>query len=182
MGEISITQAVSRLRLGEVIAYPTEAVYGLGCNPFDLPSVERLFHVKQRPFEKGLILVAASVEQVLPYVELLGTDWEQRVLSTWPGPVTWVLPAKEGVPEWVTGGRKTVAIRVSDHSVIQAICTAYGQPMVSTSANITTQPSAMSCLEINAIFKEDIPCVAGSLGKLEKPTQIRDAKTGCILR
>ncbi|MCF6254669.1 MAG: L-threonylcarbamoyladenylate synthase, partial [Thiomicrorhabdus sp.] len=118
-GEISVAQAVSRLRSGEVIAYPTEAVYGLGCNPFDLQSVETLFHVKQRPFEKGVILVAASVAQVLPYVELQDETWEEAVLKTWPGPGTWVLPAKEGVPDWGTGGRKTVASRVSDHPVIQ---------------------------------------------------------------
>ena len=182
MSEISVAQAVSRLRSGEVIAYPTEAVYGLGCNPFDLQAVENLFHVKQRPFEKGVILVAASVEQVVPYVELLGMDWEERVLRTWPGPVTWVLPAKEGVPDWVTGGRKTVAVRVSDHPVVQALCLAYGLPMVSTSANITSEPPAMSCLEIHAIFKGKVPCVEGILGGLKKPTQIREAATGAVLR
>ncbi|MCF6298834.1 MAG: threonylcarbamoyl-AMP synthase [Thiomicrorhabdus sp.] len=182
LGEISVTQAVSQLRFGGVIAYPTEAVYGLGCNPFDLQAVEKLFHVKQRPFEKGVILVAASVAQVLPYVELQGETWEEAVLKTWPGPVTWVLPAKEGVPDWVTGGRKTVAIRVSDHPVIQAICAEYGQPMVSTSANVTSEPPAMSCLEIELIFKGRVPCVVGNLGGLEKPTQIREATTGRVLR
>ncbi len=182
MSKISVAQAVSRLRSGEVIAYPTEAVYGLGCDPFDLQAVEKLFHVKQRPFEKGVILVAASVEQVVPYVELFNTDWEEEVLQTWPGPVTWVLPAKEGVPDWVTGGRKTVAIRVSDHPVVQALCLAYGQPMVSTSANITSHSPAMSCLEINTVFKEKVPCVEGCLGGLDNPTQIREAKTGKLLR
>ncbi len=182
MGEISVTQAVGQLQAGEVIAYPTEAVYGLGCDPFNLQAVERLFQVKQRPFEKGVILVAASVEQVVPYVELLNTEWEDKVLQTWPGPVTWVLPAKESVPEWVTGGRKTVAIRVSDHPVVQALCLAYGQPMVSTSANITSEPPAMSCLEVETFFKEKVSCVGGQLGDLDKPTQIREAKTGRILR
>lgn len=180
--EIDVTQAVSQLRSGEVIAYPTEAVYGLGCDPFNLQAVEKLFHVKQRPFEKGVILVASSVDQVVSYVELLGMDWEPAVLQTWPGPVTWVLPAKKGVPDWVTGGRETVAIRVSDHPVIQAICTAYGQPMVSTSANVTSQPPAMSCLEIYSIFKKKVFCVAGELGGLKKPTQIREAVTGAVLR
>ena len=182
MNVITISQAVGKLQAGEVIAYPTEAVDGLGCDPFDLQAVEKLFHVKQRPFEKGVILVAASVEQVVPYVELLNTDWEDEVLQTWPGPVTWVLPAKEGVPDWITGGRKTVAIRVSDHPVIQAICNAYGQPIVSTSANVTSQPPAVSCLEIQTIFKEEVSCVDGALGGLHKPTQIREATTGRILR
>ncbi len=182
MAVINVVEAVRQLQAGEVISYPTEAVYGLGCNPFDVEAVKKLFHVKQRPFEKGVILVAASVAQVLPYIELQGQIWEEAVLNTWPGPMTWVLPAKEGVPDWVTGGRDTVAIRVSDHSVIQNICLAYGQPMVSTSANITSMLPAMSCVEIDSIFKGVVDCVAGDLGGLNKPTQIRDAKTGRVLR
>ncbi|VAW45060.1 Threonylcarbamoyl-AMP synthase [hydrothermal vent metagenome] len=182
MREISVIQAVDQLQAGEVIAYPTEAVYGLGCDPFNLQAVERLFQLKQRPFEKGVILIAASVEQVLPYVELLNTEWEEQVLHTWPGAVTWVLPVKSGVPEWITGGRKTVAIRVSAHPVVQALCLAYGQPMVSTSANITSESPAMSCLEVYTAFKGRVSCVGGELGDLDKPTQIREAKTGRILR
>ena len=182
MTTINVSQAVTTLQSGNIIAYPTEAVYGLGCDPFDLQAVKQLFHVKQRPFEKGVILVAASVEQVLPYVELQGQAWEQAVLQTWPGPVTWVLPAKEGVPDWVTGGRNTVAIRVSDHPVVQAICLAYGQPMVSTSANVTSEPPAVSCEEVFSVFNGKVDCVAGELGGLDKPTQIRDAQTGQILR
>lgn len=178
----NLSQAVDSLLAGEVIAYPTEAVYGLGCDPFNLKAVEKLFHVKQRPFEKGVILVAASIEQVLPYVELIGMDWEQSVRESWPGPVTWVLPAKDNVPEWITGGRNTVAIRVSAHPVVQALCTAFGQPVVSTSANISSQTPAMSCEEIFAIFKDQVLCVAGALGQLDKPTQIRDAQTGQVLR
>jgi len=179
---INVVQAVCQLQAGNIIAYPTEAVYGLGCDPFDLQAIKRLFHVKQRPFEKGVILVAASVEQVQPYVKLYGQVWEQEVLQTWPGPVTWVLPAKEGVPDWVTGGRDTVAIRVSDHPVVQEICLAYGQPMVSTSANVTSEPPAVSCGEVFSIFKGKVDCVMGELGGLDKPTQIRDAQTGQILR
>jgi len=179
---VNLSQAVKVLKSGGVIAYPTEAVYGLGCDPFNLKAVEKLFHVKQRPVEKGVILVAASVEQVLPYVELLATPWETAVLESWPGPVTWILPAKDNVPDWITGGRNTVAIRVSAHPEVQALCTAYGQPIVSTSANLTTQAPAMSCLEVKAVFKHQVYCVEGDLGRLEKPTQIREAKTGQVLR
>ena len=167
---------------GEVIAYPTEAVYGLGCDPFDLKAVEKLFHVKQRPIDKGVILVAASVDQLIPYIDLIGMAWEESVRESWPGPVTWVLPAKDTVPEWITGGRDTVAVRVSDHPVVQALCTAYGQPIVSTSANISSQSPAMSCNEIFSIFKDQVLCVAGELGQLDKPTEIREAKTGKVLR
>lgn len=178
----NLLKAVSILQGGDVVAYPTEAVYGLGCDPFNQQAVEKLFHVKQRPVEKGVILVAASVEQILPYVQLMQMPWEQEVLASWPGPVTWVLPLKQSMPEWVTGGRDTVAIRVSDHPIVQQLCQAFGQPIVSTSANLTNQPPAKSCGEVVEIFGEELFCLQGALGGLEKPTQIRDAQSGQVLR
>lgn len=177
-----IQKAVSALLSGEVIAYPTEAVFGLGCDPFNEQAVQHLFHVKQRPMEKGVILVAASVEQVLPYVQLIDTPWEQQVLESWPGPVTWVLPLKQAMPDWITGGRDTVAIRVSDHPVVQALCSGFGKPIVSTSANISTQSPAKSCEEVSAVFGEQMMCVQAELGNLQQPTQIRDSQTGDVLR
>ncbi len=184
MAETNITQAVKILQAGGVIAYPTEAVYGLGCDPFNLQAVEKLFHVKQRPVEKGLILVAASVEQISCYVELEDAPWEAEVLASWPGPVTWVLPVKAtaNLPDWITGGRKTVAIRVSDHPTVQALCIAFGKPIVSTSANLTNQTPASSCAEIKQIFQDSVWCLEGELGDLSQPTQIKDALSGQILR
>lgn len=178
----NLSAAITALKAGEVIAYPTEAVYGLGCNPFDEQAMNRLFHVKQRPVEKGVILIAASIEQVAPFVYLTGETWQSAVIETWPGPVTWVLPAKPEVPDWITGGRETVAVRVSAHPVVQAICNGYGYPIVSTSANITAQPPAMSCAEVAAMFGDELLCVGGELGQLDKPTQIFDAQTGQRLR
>lgn len=184
MSQQSLLQAVEILNNGGVIAYPTEAVYGLGCDPFNLQAVEKLFHVKQRPIEKGLILVAASVEQVSSYVELKERPWEAEVLASWPGPVTWVLPVKAtaNLPDWITGGRKTVAIRVSAHPCIQALCSAFGQPIVSTSANLTNQKPAMSCTEIKRVFQDSVWCLEGELGNLAQPTQIIDALSGQVLR
>ena len=184
MPETNITQAVEILQAGGVIAYPTEAVYGLGCDPFNLQAVEKLFHVKQRPVEKGLILVAATVEQISFYVDLQNTTWEAEVMASWPGPVTWVLPVKKtaNLPSWITGGRNTVAIRVSAHPTVQALCNAFGKPIVSTSANLTNQAPARSCAEIKQVFKDSVWCLEGELGDLSQPTQIREALSGRILR
>jgi len=177
-----VNQAVLYLRRGKMIAYPTEAVYGLGCDPFNEKAVANLFHVKQRPMEKGVILVAANIAQIQDWVELIGTDWEQKVLSTWPGPVTWILPLKKPMPDWITGGRDTVAIRVSDHSLVQQLCLAFEGPIVSTSANLCNHPPAMSCQEVFTEFSGKVFCIDGSLGKLKEPTQIRDAATNRVLR
>ncbi|MDX1352319.1 MAG: Sua5/YciO/YrdC/YwlC family protein, partial [Thiomicrorhabdus sp.] len=115
-----------------------------------------------------------------------GCQWEQSVLQSWPGPVTWVLPLKSGtqkrMPDWITGGRDTVAVRVSDHPVVQQLCLAFDGPIVSTSANISNQPPAKSCQEVAEIFNKSVFCVAASLGTLNKPTEIRDARTGRVLR
>lgn len=177
-----VSEAIAVLKHGQVIAYPTEAVYGLGCDPFNKEAVEKLFHVKQRPMEKGVILVAANTEQIQDWVELRGMDWEQKVLSTWPGPVTWVLPLKKPMPDWITGGRDTVAIRVSGHPLVQALCLAFKGPIVSTSANKSNHPPAMSCQDVYTEFSEKIYCIDGSLGNLKEPTQIRDALTNRVLR
>lgn len=177
-----IKQAVQYLHEGKTIAYPTEAVYGLGCNPFDEKAVANLFHVKQRPIEKGVILVAGSVEQIMDWVSLYDTPWQESVLDSWPGPVTWVLPLKKSMPDWITGGRDTVAIRVSSHPIIQELCNQFGGPIVSTSANLTNQPPAKSCEQINQIFKNTVWCISAELGNLKHPTQIKDAKTGQVLR
>lgn len=180
----NLANAVGKLQAGDVIAYPTEAVYGLGCDPFNLLAVEKLFHVKQRSVEKGVILIAASVEQVSAYVELQGCAWETEVLASWPGPVTWVLPVKQSanLPEWITGGRNSVAIRVSAHPVVQALCHAFGQAIVSTSANLTAQQPARNCTEVKQFFQDSVYCLEGDLGALSQPTQIRDAVTGLVLR
>jgi len=177
-----ITQAVHSINQGEVIAYPTEAVYGLGCDPFNHKAVENLFHVKQRPMAKGVILVAASVEQIEDWVDLIGAEWQQQVLDTWPGPVTWVLPLKKPMPDWITGGRNTVAIRVSNHPVVQELCQQFGGPIVSTSANITNHLPAKSCKEVASEFEDTLFCISAELGELSKPTQIMDALSGKVLR
>ena len=177
-----IKKAVEYLHEGKTIAYPTEAVYGLGCDPFDEKAVANLFHVKQRPIEKGVILVAGSVDQIIEWVSLFDTPWQQQVLDSWPGPVTWVLPLKKPMPDWITGGRDTVAIRVSNHPVIQELCCQFGGPIVSTSANLTNQAPAKSCEQISQMFAGEVLCISAELGNLKQPTQIKEAKTGQVLR
>ncbi|WP_197723378.1 L-threonylcarbamoyladenylate synthase [Thiomicrorhabdus aquaedulcis] len=182
MTHLTLSQTVSQINAGDVVAYPTESVFGLGCDPFNEAAVQKLFHVKQREHTKGLILIAATVEQIAPYVLLHNQAWQQAVLATWPGPVTWILPTKTHLPNWITGGRDTVAVRVSSHPTVQALCLACGHALISTSANPSGQPPAKSCAQVEAYFQNQINCLDGALGNLSKPTQIIDAQTGHILR
>lgn len=174
--------ALRALARGDVIAYPTEAVYGLGCLPDDEQAVMRLLRMKHRSPRKGLILVAATADQILPYVEFPQPDVRDRVLASWPGPVTWLLPVRYGVPAWLTGAHPTLAIRVSAHPAVQALCQAAG-PLVSTSANPAGSEPARSTARVRSYFGRQVAAIApGPLGGQAKPTEIRDAVTGRRIR
>ncbi len=181
----AIQAAVNCLRRGGVIAYPTEAVWGLGCDPFDEAAVLRLLTLKQRAVDKGLILVASEVAQLDGLV-----DWDafpdarpQAVLDTWPGPHTWILPATASVPRWITGAHDGVAVRVSAHLIVAALCRAFGAPLVSTSANHAGAPPPRRREDLDAALVGAVDAiVSGDTGPLDQPTPIRDARTGRVLR
>jgi L-threonylcarbamoyladenylate synthase len=180
---ISCEHAVRVLRAGGIIAYPTEAVFGLGCDPFQELAVQRILQLKQRSIEKGLILVAATWEQVAFLVESLDPQILKQVLATWPGPHTWVFPASSAAPSWICGNHNSVALRISAHPVVQALCKQFGKPIVSTSANRAQQAPAYNKLEVQQIFGESIDYIIdGVVGDSLTPTEIRDAISGKVLR
>jgi L-threonylcarbamoyladenylate synthase len=178
-----INKAVQVLQQGGVIAYPTEAVYGLGCDPANVQAVQKLLEIKQRDRDKGLILIAASFDQLTPFLAELESSLKERVLSTWPGPVTWLWPAKHGVSNWIRGTHGTIAVRVTDHPLAAELCRMFGGALVSSSANVSGSPPARNPEQVRAQFKERLDYVVeGAVGGLAKPTQIRDVLSGRILR
>lgn len=182
-GDFHLRLATRALRAGGVVACPTEAVFGLGCDPFDRDAVYRLLALKRRPVAKGLIVVASSPLQVAGLLAPLTAAQRDTLYASWPGPNTWVLPNRELFPAWVTGGKDTVAVRVSGHPVVRALCEAFGGALVSTSANLSGHAPARTALAVRAQFGDMIDClVPGALGELARPTQIRDLATGRVLR
>jgi L-threonylcarbamoyladenylate synthase len=180
---LRIDQAARIILDGGIVAYPTEAVYGLGCLPLLDSALERVVALKQRDAGKGLIVVAAAIEQLEPLALLPGGEIGQRMRATWPGPVTWIVPARPGLPRLLTGGRPTLAVRVSDHAIVQRLCRRSGSALVSTSANRSGQLPARSALAVRRRFDGAIDWVlAGPLGTAARPTEIRDAATGAVLR
>lgn len=183
LSPLQIQKAVNTLKSGGVIAYPTEAVWGLGCDPFNQQAVLKLLALKQRPQAKGLILIAAKVEQVERYLQLLTAEQRKTVVDSWPAPQTWVVPVKPSFPEWVRGEHLSVAIRVSAHPPVQALCHAFGGAIISTSANLAGQATAQNATEIAQIFGNGVSyTLEAPLGGLKNPSQIRDARTGAVLR
>jgi L-threonylcarbamoyladenylate synthase len=182
---LTIPQAVAALRRGGVIAYPTEAVWGLGCDPFDAAAVHKLLAIKQRDQAKGLILIAANFAQIAPLIDADGLSAErmQAVRATWPGPHTWLMPCTAAVPAWVRGAHATLALRVSSHPDVIALCEAFGGPLVSTSANLAgAEPAREADALAPALLEKIDGVLAGRTGDLAAPTPIRDAATGAVLR
>lgn len=181
----SIEDTVAALRRGGVVAYPTEAVWGLGCDPFDEAAVMRLLAIKQREVGKGLILIAGALQQLdgLLDWDALPAPRRDAVQATWPGPSTWIVPATPRVPRWITGDHAGIAVRVSAHPVVVALTAAHGGPLVSTSANRGGQPPAFARAELDPVLLAAIDALApGETGGLAAPSSIRDARTGAVLR
>jgi L-threonylcarbamoyladenylate synthase len=181
--QLSIAAAVSCLREGAVIAYPTEAVFGLGCDPKNETAVREILNLKERPAEAGLILIADSFDRFLPFTQTVSPQQRELALSTWPGPVTWLFPRSEQVPDWLAGSHETIALRVTAHPVCRTLCAAFGGAIVSTSANTRQAEPARSTQDVERYFGSALcGIVAGDLGSENKPSQIRDLATGRILR
>ncbi|MCH1926525.1 L-threonylcarbamoyladenylate synthase [Shewanella sp. C32] len=185
MLQIAATDVAKLLADGGVIAYPTEAVYGLGCDPDNLTAVQRILDIKHRPWEKGLIMVADSFEQLRPYLELadIGEAQLAHAQQYWPGPFTFIFPAKASLSTLVRGQFDTVAVRVSAHPVVKALCQAAGKPLISTSANPAGEDPALDAATIKQMFTGEIDAlVVGELGEQRQPSTIIDIRTGKVLR
>ena len=180
----NLLSIVNQLHEQQVIAYPTEAVFGLGCDPDSQQAVESLLQLKQRSWEKGLILIAASYEQLLPYIddEQLTIGQKEHIFSFWPGPVTWVMPARESTPKWLTGRFNSLAVRVSDHLQVRELCLAFGKPLVSTSANLSGLEPCRTEECVYQQFGHTFPVLSGNVGGRQNPSEIRDALTGKLFR
>ena len=177
--------AAAVLRAGGIVAHPTEAVWGLACDPASEAATLRLLALKQRSVDKGLILVAASPAQLDRHVDWTALPPARRdaMLASWPGPNTWIVPASAAVPAWIRGAHASVAVRVTAHAPAAALCTAFGGAIVSTSANPAGAPPPHAFAGIDPAILQGIDAVLeGGTGSLDRPTTIRDALTGAILR
>ncbi len=182
MNSLYLKQAIHICEMGGIIAYPTEAVFGLGCLPLDEQAVRRILKLKHRSERKGLILVAASIEQLDMFVDFSKVKNLQTIRDSWPGSVTWLVPAKETTPYWLTGDHKTLAVRVSSNPVVRALCEELG-PIISTSANPQAASPAKSSQQVYSYFKTGIDyIIPANITNILEPTEIRDAQTGNIIR
>lgn len=168
----------------QVIAYPTESVYSLGCDPDSAQAVNKLLSLKQRSWKKGLILIAADYQQLLPYINDNALSQRQRnaVLASWPRPITWAIPAHADTPQFLTGQFNALAVRISTHPLVQVLCRQYGKPLVSTSANFSNQEPCRTIDEVKQKFGATFPALVGKVGGYLTPSDIKDALSGQQIR
>ena len=176
-------RAVMTLRAGGIIAYPTESVYGIGCDPWDCAGVVRVFAVKRRPARKHCILIAADPRQLDPLVDVHAPRFSRFASRYWPGPVTLVAPARDRAPTWLVDADGTLATRVTSHPVARGLCACFRGPLISTSANRTGRPPVRDSLRARVAFGTEIDWyVAGQVGGLDTPTRIIDIRDGRMIR
>ena len=173
-------QAMSR---GEVIAYPTEGVWGLGADPENVPAIKRLLFMKARPRSKGLILISGELSHFTQLLETLPSATVSAMKESWPGHVTWLVPHQNLVSPWVCGDSTKVAIRVTQHPTVKALSKVFGRAFISTSANPAGEPSALSADEVRGYFR-DYPMLyaPGEIGGAVGASKIVDAETGETIR
>lgn len=168
-----LQQAIISLQSGGVIAYPTEGVWGLGCLWTDEAAIKEILRLKQRPLEKGMIVLCSRISDIEPYLLPLTAADIRQIEQDYPHPVTWILPCKLSVSESVRGQHASIAVRFSRHPQVQALCQAVG-PIISTSANPSGLPAAMSKHDVYHYFQNQLSYILpGELGGYSKPSEIR---------
>ena len=199
----SVTQAAKWLKEGQLLAYPTESVWGIGCDAYDEAAVQRILSIKQRPQAKGMIVITDSAERLMPLLEPLEEGQRQQIIKSWQADTdsielqgkqahTWLLPIPQTlekiIPRWITGQHQTVAVRVIAHPMIRQLCqqlvdvqNPFGL-LVSTSCNPSGQPPAMTFTDAYGYFGEQISYLQADTLGYTLPSQIRDATTGLVIR
>lgn len=172
----------THLKRGGLVAYPTESCYGLGCDPRNVRALKRLIRLKGRSAAKGLLLIADHFKRLQAFVRPLNADDRARMRRSWPGPVSWVVPASAACPPLLTGGRATIAIRVTAHPIAARLCRRLGMALVSTSANKSGKKPAQTAAECRRIFGARVRVIDGRIGQRRRPSTLIDLATGTVLR
>ena len=180
---LRLRMALQALAAGGVVACPTEAVWGLSCDPWNRGAVRQLLALKGRSPAKGLILVAATQQQFEFLLDGLDLQQRRTLTASWPGPNTWLVPHRGRVPGWIHGEHDKVALRVSEHPVISALCAGWGGPLVSTSANPAGRRPPRLVFQVRRYFDQRLDyLLPGALGDSARPTVIRDLASGRVIR
>lgn len=172
---------IAALQNGEVIAYPTEGVWGFGCDPFSESAVKKVCELKNRSLTKGFIVLIRDWEMLESLVANEASIQWHAVKATWPGAVSWVFPPAETIPDFLQSANGGIALRMPAHPPLRQLLTDWGKPLLSTSANVSGHAPCMSEHSVQARFP-GVLSLPGELGSLKTPTPLYDACSGKQLR
>jgi|ERR1700674_54138 L-threonylcarbamoyladenylate synthase len=172
----------AHLQGGGLVAYPTASCFGLGCDPRNARAVARLLRLKRRPKHKGLILIAATFDQLAPYLRPLDSASHRRVMSRWPGPCTWLLAASSKTSRLVRGRHDKVAVRLDAHPEAVALCRIVDGAIISTSLNRAGREPVRTYRQALQQFGYAALVLPGRIGRCRKPSTIEDFQTGRAYR
>lgn len=176
-----IQQAVKIIQSGGVISYPTESVFGLGCDPLNESAVNRILRLKNRTVDKGLIIVAGDLKQLEAYIEISAEE-EDKILKE-KSDTTWLVKKSPLTPNWVSGKHQKVAVRVSKHPLIVKLCQTINQPLISTSANPAGSTPATTSQQSSHYFSNNVDLYIDYENEGSgQPTQIKDITTDTVIR
>jgi L-threonylcarbamoyladenylate synthase len=180
---LDLSTTTAYIKKGGIVAYPTEGVWGLGCDPFNEVSVNKILQLKEREVDKGLVLVAANLGQIKSLLQPLSQNARDLLKASCPGPDTWLIPDTDQVmPSWIKGNFATVAIRISQHPIVKSLCERVGL-LVSTSANPSGCEPALTQEQVEFYFgNKNILILSGELGGQLKPSLIRDLMSQEVIR
>ena len=138
-----LDKAFAALDNGGVVVFPTDTLYGLGADVFSLPALQRIFAIKGRPAELALPVLVAGLDQVESVALMMSNQAQELAERFWPGPLTLVMRRSPQLPDLVTGGADTVAVRMPAHRIPLALARRLGRPITGTSANLSGQPDLL---------------------------------------
>lgn len=152
--DFAIRHAAHIVNNGGVIAYPTDTIYGLGCDPNNPKAIETINIIKQRPLNRQFILLASDIGQLKPLIQI-SRQQEQTVTQN-SEPTSWIVKASERAPSWLVDSSGSLTIRISKHSDVQRLCQALGHAIISTSANISGKTPAKNSFMLHKYFHHKV--------------------------
>ena len=182
MSPWALNRLSGAIAAGAVIGYPTDTIWGFGCDPLNAASVAHILQIKRRPVEMGVILLSSRLEYCEPFVRI-PAERRAEIESPAATPTTWLIDASPACPEWIRGRHPTVAIRITDHPVLEALCAGFGRPLVSTSANRSGRPTVRNALQMRRQFGDELDAiVTGFDTGGSKASRIQSLASGQLLR
>ncbi len=175
---VSLDKAIAVLKAGGLVAYPTDTLYGLGANALDLQAVAKVFKAKQRPLDQPLPLLLAEVDDMDRYCADVPEISLTLARAFWPGGLTMVLRRRPVIPDIVTAGGPTVAVRVPGHPIPRALARGLGAPITGTSANLHRQSEPRTAKEVHTQLGSRVDFILQGRCALGRPSTIIDLTGG----